>query len=441
MPHGSGMRKVCKFIQNLVCMLNPGAKGWIAKYLSMVKEGLISVDPARKCLDVNEPGVHMSLGSSGIIFGFSTHFLFLPEGIAQKWTRSEAYKVLYFESLLFIYVHRCTCQGLSVDSDDFVATLNDFFEQGGIEHSGSGWMELLRLSRPNKLEELIEERTKLPLSFDHKIWINYLQNSLSFLDVLLFDRFLDSGGKPLDLSELRERYTNACLHVLIAAAHADNHIERREEGLFDLFLASSHLDDKQKAIFRKEFREGIALKTIPDAGLLPNLFRRYLMDIAIFAVWTDTDFSMAEHHFIQEMADQLGFSEFDLNESFSVVESFVLYNQEILPHFRSIQNYDQVFARLSDRWSRIIMRNRDKLTQEIRESRELVYLVRKSAVEELTKEEKEKVKTQFKDIIRGIPALAIFMLPGGAILLPLILKLIPSLIPSAFRDNEISPEE
>jgi hypothetical protein len=87
------------------------------------------------------------------------------------------------------------------------------------------------------------------------------------------------------------------------------------------------------------------------------------------------------------------------------------------------------------------MRNRDKLTQEIRESRELVYLVRKSAVEELTKEEKEKVKTQFKDIIRGVPALAIFMLPGGAILLPLILKLIPSLIPSAFRDNEISPDD
>jgi hypothetical protein len=36
-----------------------------------------------------------------------------------------------------------------------------------------------------------------------------------------------------------------------------------------------------------------------------------------------------------------------------------------------------------------------------------------------------------------MPSLAIFMLPGGAILLPLVLKIIPDLVPSAFRDNEI----
>jgi hypothetical protein len=81
------------------------------------------------------------------------------------------------------------------------------------------------------------------------------------------------------------------------------------------------------------------------------------------------------------------------------------------------------------------------LTQEIRESHELVELVRKSAVAELTPEEKDKVKSQFMDIIKSVPALAIFMLPGGVILLPLILKIIPNLIPSAFRDNEIDDED
>jgi len=29
-------------------------------------------------------------------------------------------------------------------------------------------------------------------------------------------------------------------------------------------------------------------------------------------------------------------------------------------------------------------------------------------------------------------------LPGGALLLPLVLKIIPDLIPSAFRDNEVN---
>ena len=67
----------------------------------------------------------------------------------------------------------------------------------------------------------------------------------------------------------------------------------------------------------------------------------------------------------------------------------------------------------------------------------MVFLIRKSASEELTKEEKEKVKTQFMDIVKSMPALAIFLLPGGALLLPIVLKIIPNLVPSAFKDNEL----
>ena len=77
----------------------------------------------------------------------------------------------------------------------------------------------------------------------------------------------------------------------------------------------------------------------------------------------------------------------------------------------------------------------------MKQSKELVSLIKKSTTKELTKEEKELVKTQFKDIIKSMPTLAIFMLPGGALLLPLVLKIIPDLIPSAFRDNEIESEK
>ena len=49
----------------------------------------------------------------------------------------------------------------------------------------------------------------------------------------------------------------------------------------------------------------------------------------------------------------------------------------------------------------------------------------------------DKFKEQFKDIVKSMPSLAIFLLPGGALLLPLVLKVIPDLVPSAFRDNKI----
>jgi hypothetical protein len=67
----------------------------------------------------------------------------------------------------------------------------------------------------------------------------------------------------------------------------------------------------------------------------------------------------------------------------------------------------------------------------------LVSLIQKSTKEELTKEEKELVKNQFLDILKSMPSMAIFLLPGGGFLLPLILKIVPDLLPSSFKENEV----
>jgi ABC-type proline/glycine betaine transport system permease subunit len=58
-----------------------------------------------------------------------------------------------------------------------------------------------------------------------------------------------------------------------------------------------------------------------------------------------------------------------------------------------------------------------------------------STYRELNSKEKRKVKTQLLDIFKTIPSLAIFALPGGSILLPIIIKMIPSILPSSFNEN------
>ena len=84
---------------------------------------------------------------------------------------------------------------------------------------------------------------------------------------------------------------------------------------------------------------------------------------------------------------------------------------------------------------RLLEDNKKKLINEIAESKELAFLLRESAKRTLTEEEKGKVKEQLLDICKAIPAFAIFLLPGGAILLPLLIKLIPNLLPSSFREK------
>lgn len=94
----------------------------------------------------------------------------------------------------------------------------------------------------------------------------------------------------------------------------------------------------------------------------------------------------------------------------------------------------------TDRWAKILGRSKDKLAAELSQSKELVGLIAKSAKSDLTKEEREKVKRQMKDLARSVPSLGLFLLPGGSLLLPIILKIIPDLVPSAFRSNQIEEE-
>ena len=90
---------------------------------------------------------------------------------------------------------------------------------------------------------------------------------------------------------------------------------------------------------------------------------------------------------------------------------------------------------------KLIKRNSKKLTQELLESKELLILLTQSTVRDLTKDEQKKVQDQLLDVFKSIPSLAIFILPGGALLLPLVVKFIPKLLPSAFDDNRIEDEE
>jgi hypothetical protein len=87
--------------------------------------------------------------------------------------------------------------------------------------------------------------------------------------------------------------------------------------------------------------------------------------------------------------------------------------------------------------NKLILRNSKRLQKEIKGSQELVRLITKSTHSDLSAQEKKKIQEQLLDIFKSIPSLAIFILPGGAMLLPIFIKLIPKLLPSAFDDNRI----
>jgi hypothetical protein len=84
---------------------------------------------------------------------------------------------------------------------------------------------------------------------------------------------------------------------------------------------------------------------------------------------------------------------------------------------------------------KLIVRNKNRLVKEIIQSKELMVLLAYSTTRDLDAKEKKKVKKQLLDICKTIPSLTIFLLPGGSLLLPILIKFIPTLLPSAFNEN------
>jgi hypothetical protein len=227
------------------------------------------------------------------------------------------------------------------------------------------------------------------------------------------------------------------LTAISLACMSDGVIDSNEQNLFSVFLASANLSDLQRDVAEARFQKGADFSDFTEQVKSNELLKLFLVDLASFVIFSNYDQTKGEISFLQILSEHIGVSDNQLNVGLTLTEQFLLNNQKDIPFLKSSSSVEKVYSSLSKRWIRILGRNKDKLATEIKQSKELVYLIRKSTITELTKEEKEAVKSQFMDIVKSMPSLAIFLLPGGAFLLPLVLKVIPDLIPSAFRDNEV----
>lgn len=97
--------------------------------------------------------------------------------------------------------------------------------------------------------------------------------------------------------------------------------------------------------------------------------------------------------------------------------------------------------RLYDKLDLLIRTNLPKIEQEISETKELSSLLYKwSRYGKISAEEKKKIKVQMIDILKSIPALAIFIAPFGTIILYLCIKYLPfNILPSAFAPEIKKP--
>ncbi len=402
-------------------MITPGSKGWIAKFLQLLEENDVNLRSEME-------GDHaFLLAKTGLFFGYPSHYIYANDWNKDSWTADEKLKYLLFESLLLTFKKNVAV----FDSKEFTEQLFRFYGNHKVHSLSSFLGYVMKDSNQEKLERILQKRVEVPLNLmESKSWFGHFSNTFLYLDVVLFGEFLN-----IKQNNDYQSLALVALGLISISAHSDGKVDANEKSLFKQFLLSADLDSKVKDKALSDFKKSQWNQTFSLEVIDNNDFKRYLLVISTLVICMSQKGVSVERRFLQQVLDWLQLEEKELEKALYITQEFILENNTKLNYLKDNTTVEKMADHVSKRWIKILGRNKDKLVTELKQSKELMALIRKSTTNELSKEEKEKVKTQFLDIIKSMPALAIFLLPGGAILLPIILKIIPKLVPSAFRDN------
>ncbi|MCF8269320.1 MAG: LETM1 domain-containing protein [Crocinitomicaceae bacterium] len=418
-------------------MFSPGKKNWIKKFFSLVDRNEIhlQVNLSSETDNVEEQ-IREVCEHTGILYGVPNQNLY-AQNLVDSATRNEKLILLLFESFLFIDQKH---QGENFTQDDFLHRLSSFY-QINTTNTSRTWYGASVKPEVIKIEQLLSDRIKVHSSYsDRNFWFNHLTNGFLFLDLILFHESYSSG--PI---KAQERYNQWVESVLILMSYLPyNHPAEKvhfDTTMFKNLLLSAELPEQQVqhikkgALSSEQYSE--ALNTVLEVPLL-SLFT-FHFTLILFHSYPSNSF--VKGSFLFEFGEAIGLSEEQITEVFWECRKSLSDHSNEFYHLVSESESKILTTHLTRKYHRILGRNKDRLIQELKESKELVYLVRQSALRELTPEEKEKVRTQSLDLMKTVPSIGIYLLPGGALWLPLVLKLIPDLLPSAFKENEVEEKK
>lgn len=383
--------------------MNPSAKGWLKKLLKTLDQHPNNNDGLKD--------FYPKLKRVGFIYG-SNISVANSVFINTDFTQEERCKINLILALLKVYKKEKNT------TQDFVQSIKSFYENIGF-YKKSFIEELLG----EDVELIIHKRIQIDSNVITKNFNNSLTNALLFMDVLAFDVFLKRPKHTLVYLKEIEYSIRA---VVSEALNSKSKKNKYDKSLIRLLESSLRVSNTKN----------IAFDTL-KASTYSELERLYFLDLACMATWSDQKIDKGEQLYFNKLKEKFDFSNQQIDDAILSVENFYIKYKDDVELLSTKNLAERFYDNSSKLVKKLITRNSKKLYQELKESKELMVLLSQSTVRDLTDEEVDKMQEQLLDVLKSIPSLAIFMLPGGAVLLPLFIKFIPKLLPSAFDDNRI----
>jgi len=407
------LSKKHSFAANAKTMINPSANGWIDKFFyEQQSKPFVGTD-----LDL----FYKNVRQTGFIYGHITGFATEIPIISMGWLRDEVSKLALLNSLYQIYC--LTTQ--QNKPENFVTAAVTFYNQMHPQGFNLFKKVMPSHSAAINLEKIIDDRVQTNDNIISKNFSHIVTNALLFVDVLAFQRYLITG-------EIAEKYLKKIEETIVSivtlALKAKANKSQHDDLLIKLFEASVRYSKFSKVNIQN-------IETLELDYFESPLEKYYLLDMAGLALWSDGIVEKNEAYFLHVLARDMQVSEAFVSDSIVATHDFITKHRKEIPYF----NYSNPVKHFYDQTTQLVVtliyRNKKRLIKEISESKELMVLLAHSTTRDLDKAEKKKVKKQLLDICKSIPSLTIFLIPGGSLLLPILVKFIPQLLPSSFNEN------
>jgi hypothetical protein len=413
--------------------MRPNEKGWLKDYLDFRKDLLVSItgDATRKGSHP-EHSLYRIIQPTGLMYGHSVGAVEHPE--QQTWNDKDKMKILLAESLISssLLFHEKSTKDPGDISNVIVKTLEsigNFYNNIFPELSTPAKTLFGRKKTPLELaERILDKRIEHTSEFQGNFWTYFFHNSLLFLDVFIFGQWIHTNADRIVADFFRyerEELRFSVVKVIAAASHANKEVVYEEKKLMEFFLHSTDLSADKRKEALKIFEKGIDIAEIHLPSENSWILRKFFLEMAVLTIWADKKVEQAELDFLKRFSTHLGFNDDDLENSMIAIEGFVLEHWEQLEYLQNKQDYNQVSESFIKRVARIAEKNKGRLMKELQGSDEVMNLLRKARSNELTLEEKEKMRKELIQILKTVPTFVIISLPQKFLTLPILLKILP----------------
>ena len=399
-------------------MINPSANGWIDKFFSKQKTFLFSDEE-------NLNTFYKKVRETGFIYGHIVSYDRADPIDTESWVGNEVSKVALLNTLFSIYV----LSSNDAKTENFIAKALAFYNEMNPEGFNLLKKVLPESSPSLNLEKIIDSRVQTNIDIISKNFSHILTNALLFIDILAFRQYLIQGVIP---EKYLKKIEEAIINIVSLALKTKSNKSKYDDLLIRLFESSVRYTKFSKVNIQSQ---NFGMEELELDYFTDELEKKYLIDVAGMALWSDGVIEKNEAYFLHKLSELTTVSDDFVTESIATTNEFITNYKDEIPYFNYSNPVKHFYDQTTQTVTKLISRNKNRLVKEIIQSKELMLLLAISTRRDLDEKEKKKVKKQLLDICKTVPSLTIFLLPGGSLLLPILIKFIPRLLPSAFNEN------